>query len=150
MRRFAAALLAVLLCGALLAGCQADTAYADGTYYAEFEEYDSYGYKEYMRVTVEDGAVTALEYNAMDADGALRTQDEKYRQNMESVNDTYPEKYTADLVNQFMENKDIDKLDAIAGATWSSDSFKALYKALLLNMAVGDTNTVLVENVPEK
>lgn len=150
MRRFAAVLLAVLLCVGLLAGCKDDAAYADGTYYAEFEEFDSYGYKDYMRVTVEDGVVTALEYNAVNADGTLRTQDDKYRQNMESVNETYPEKYTADLVNQFMESKDIDKLDAIAGATWSSDSFKALYKALQLNMAVGDTSTQLVENVPEK
>lgn len=150
MQRFAKALLAVVCCVAVLAGCKPDTVYADGRYTAEFQDYDSYGYKDYMRVTVEDGAITALEYNAVNAEGLLRTQDEKYRQNMESVNETYPEKYTADLVNQFMESQDISKLDAVAGATWSSDSFKALFTALQASMAAGDTSTQLVENVPEK
>lgn len=149
MQRLLAGLL-TLLCLGMLTGCTPDDTYTDGTYTAVFKEYDSYGYKEFVTVTVSDGQVTELVYDALNEAGTLRTQDEKYRQNMESVADTYPEKYTTDLINQYMEKRNIDEVDAIAGATWSTDSFKALFNAVLPNMLSGDETAQQVDNVPEK
>lgn len=150
MRRCITAFCALLLCCVLLPGCSADEVYQDGQYTAQFKEYDSYGYKEYLTATVAGGEVTELVYNAVDEDGGLRTEDEKYRQNMESAVDNYPEKYTKDLVNQLLETQDIEAVDNVAGATWSSHSFKALYTALEVQMLAGNTATTLVDNVPEK
>ncbi|MGD9559819.1 MAG: FMN-binding protein [Oscillospiraceae bacterium] len=149
MQRLCKTLL-VLLCIVTLAACNAPPTYQDGTYSAEFKDFDSYGYKEYMIVTVSGGEITDLVYNAVNEEGVLRTQDEKYQQNMESVVDTYPEKYTGDLINQFMDEQDISRVDIIAGATWSSESFKALFIALEAHMTSGDTTALRVDNVPEK
>lgn len=154
MRKIGAMILASMLLVWGMTGCggqQQATELVDGTYTAEFKEYDSYGYKDYVRVTVEGGVVTQVEYNGVNADGDLKTADEKYQSDMEKTQDTYPARYTADLANQLLEKGTIDQVDDIAGATWSSECFKALYKALAAdNMVTGSTETLLVDNVPEK
>lgn len=123
----------------------------DGTYTAEFKDYDSYGYKDYIIVEVKDGVVAKVQYNGINADGMLKTEDEKYQSSMEKTQDTYPKRYTADLANQLLEKGEIAKVDDIAGASWSSECFKALYNALLQkNMPAGDVSLLVVDNVPEK
>ncbi len=150
MRRMGFLLIACLLFVGLLAACGGSKVYQDGEYRAEFAKFDSYGYKDYLTLTVEDGSITKVEYNARDAEGLLRTEDEKYAQEMEAVRETYPELYTTNLINQLLEKQDIEKVDMIAGATYSSDSFKALFTALEENMQEGNTELLLVENVPTK
>lgn len=126
-------------------------ALVDGTYTAEFKDYDAYGYKDFITVEVENGLVVKVQFDGKNAEGALKTGDEKYQNDMEKTQETAPKRYTADLSNQLLEKGDIAQVDDIAGATWSSECFKALYNALLqANMATGDTATLLVDNVPEK
>ena len=153
MQRLASFIAASLLCCVLLVSCKGEASskqYHDGVYTAEFENYDSYGYKDFIRVTVEDGAVEKVEYDAVNSDGQLRSMDGDYEKRMQSQQDTYPQKYSADLVNQFMENGAIDEVDDVAGASWSSACFRALYKALEMQMLNGETDLLLVANVPEK
>ena len=149
MRKIWAVWLAALCVLGLLAGCSQSKSFQDGVYSASFSDYDSRGYKDFLEVTVENSAVTSVRYDAVDANGALRSQDEKYRKDMEAVQGTYPEKYSADLVNQYMEEQDIDKVDTIAGATYSTQCFLALFKALEPSMQSGDTTPVVVDNIPE-
>lgn len=141
--------LASLLSTLMLAGC-GSTSYKDGVYRAEFQNYDSRGYKDFMEITVENAAVTEIVFNAVTEDGTLKTDDEKYQKDMETVQGTYPARYSQDLVNQYLETHNISDVDTIAGATYSSDSFTALFKALESSMASGDTATVVVENIIEK
>lgn len=147
MRRIASFFTACMLVLCMLAGCATDGTYQNGVYTAEFKEYDTYGYKEFMRVTVENGLVTELVYNGVNEEGGLKTEDADYQSRMSLVNETYPRRYTADLVNQYLDSQDIDAVTTVAGATWSSDSFVALFKALEENMYAGDTTVVLVDNV---
>lgn len=129
---------------------QNNSNYIDGTYNASFINYDSYGYKDYLRVVVEDGIIATVEYDAVNENGGLRSEDFDYEQRMEGQKDTYPRRYSADLVNRFLESKDLKNIDTIAGATWSSECFIALITALEENLKTGNTQTLLVENVPER
>lgn len=48
------------------------------------------------------------------------------------------------LEKSLVEKQDGSKIDAVAGATTSSDSMKKLYQALIANMKKGDTAEVKV------
>lgn len=148
MRKLGMFLLAALTLVLLLAGCAQEQYFHDGTYTAEFEDFDGRGYKDYIRVTVKDKVVTSIEYDAVNEEGALKSADEKYASDMQKVQDTYPDKYTADLINQYMEAQSISGVDALAGATYSSDAFTALFTELEKSMLSGDTETVTVANIP--
>lgn len=150
MRKWTAVVLAVLWSATILAGCAGSDAYQDGTYTASFKDFDSRNYKDTLTLTVEDGIVTEAVYDAVDPDGNLKSQDEEYREEMGPVQDTYPEKVFADLTNQYLEMQDSAKVDIVAGATYSSDAFLALVKALEPAMEEGNTEPVLVDNIQEK
>lgn len=146
MRRFAAIVLSLALCSFAFFACSSETTYQDGTYRAEYASYDAFGYKSFLVVTVQGGNVTAMEFDSLDEAGELKSQNEEYRAEMEAIQGTYPEKYSADLINQYMgmEVKDIDKVDDVAGATEASQSFKALFKALVPSMEQGNTTTIII------
>lgn len=148
MRRAGAILIASLTFLLLFVACAKEQYYQDGVYRAEFADFDNRGYKDYLQVTVKDNVVTHIDFNAVDKDGALKTDDEQYAENMEKVQDTYPEKYIADLINQYMETQKISEVDALAGATYSSDVFTALFTELEKKMFSGDTEIAIVENIP--
>lgn len=120
------------------------TTYKDGTYTAEFDQYDGDGYKTQLIVTVQDGEVSKMVFDAINANGELKSQDQKMNEQMQQVQGTNPTQYAQDLINQFMAQNDIDKVDDVAGATVASQSFKTLFKALEKNMASGDETTVIV------
>lgn len=135
----------------LFAGCSSkEVSYQDGLYKAEFADFDTHGYKDTLALTVKDGSIVSVNYDGVNKDGGLKTKDEKLKQETEAVQGTYPEKIAADLANHYMELQDISKIDVVAGATYSSESFKALYTALQPNMISGDTSVLVIENVPEK
>ncbi len=149
MRRIAVFLMVCFVCVLGMAGCAGEAQYRDGTYMVEFRDFDGYGYKDFMRATVEGGEIVQLEYNATNSDGTLRTEDADYEERMSLVQDTYPARYTGDLVNQYMSSGSIDEVDTVAGATWSSECFRALFEALEVQIQAGDTSVVQVDNVPE-
>ncbi len=133
-----------------LAACGGPAAYQDGVYSAEFKDFDSYGYKDYLRVTVAGGAITQVEYDALNAGGGRKTEDADYASRMSSVQDTSPPRYTADLQNQLLLSQKIEDVAVIAGATWSSECFSVLFTALEESMYGGSSGLVLVDNVPER
>lgn len=147
-KQIAAVFLAALLLP--MAGCRQEATLQDGSYRAEVAGFDSRGYKDYLEVTVEGGEITEVVYDGVDEDGGLKTKNEKYAEDMQAVQDTYPEKYTKDLINQYLEAQSATKVDALAGATYSSEVFTALASALEAAMLEGNTSTVVVENPPEK
>ena len=142
-------LVAFFMCGLLAACGKSVPVYVDGEYSASFDGYDARGYRDFVKVTVADGKVTGVVFDAEDKDGNLRSQDEKYREEMEKVQETYPEKYAADLVNQYLEAQEVKGVDALAGATLATDHFTALMTALEENMVKGDTTPVVLEAPPE-
>lgn len=150
MKKAIATFLAGFFCLVLLCGCNSAQTYQDGIYRAEFANYDSRGYKDFIEVTVRDGTVISIVYDAVNEEGSFKSRDEKYLRDMETVQGTTPTRFSADLINQYLETENIDKVDTIAGATYSSNSFVALFQALEPKMVSGDTTPLVVENISEK
>ena len=144
------ALAAVMAFG--ITGCtreQLNTAtLVDGTYRAEFREYDSNGWKDYVEVTVEDGRLNEVIYDSVKENSdTLKSEDESYKKEMEAIVGTYPAKYNKDLINQFIESGKVTQVDIVAGATESTGNFKTLIIAAMESAAKGETETQIVENL---
>ena len=144
MKKMASVFAMLVLALSLLAGC--GTSYQDGVYHAEFKDYDSHGWKEYVDVQVADNKVTVLTFDGINADGAKKSEDEDYRASMEPVKGTYPVKFYADITNQYLESGNLKDVTTVAGATVSTDNFKLLMSALEANMKSGNTDTVIVDS----
>ena len=149
MRHFLLAFLFVLGMLTVFVGCTAAgeiVEIADGTYRAEFSDYDSSGYKDFVEITFEDGLVVSITADAVsEADGTLKSQSESVRDAMTTINGTYPEKFYTDLINQYIENPSSDAIDIVAGATFTSNDFVNLIRALEQAIVKGTTDTVVVE-----
>ena len=147
-------LMAVVICVFAFTACSeaSFTNLQDGTYRAEYKNFADYGWKDYIEVTVENGEISELVFAAVNIeDGSLKSEDENFNSEMEPFVGTYPAKYNADLINQFLESGKISAVDVVAGATQATGSFKTLLTNIAPNLADGNTEIVLVDDfVAEK
>ena len=144
------ALAAVMAFG--ITGCTQEqlnsTTLVDGTYRAEFREYDANGWKDFVEVTIADGELSEVVYDSVKEKGdVLKSEDESYKNEMEAIVGTYPAKYNKDLINQFIESGKVTAVDIVAGATESTGNFKILIIAAMESAASGNTDVVTIENV---
>ncbi len=138
-------ILIIFMAISLLVACTGTIEIKDGTYRAEYSDYDQQGYKEFIEITFENGRVTHLVADAINGvDGTLKSESVEIKDAMEPVAGTYPAKYYKDLINQYLENSSVDKVDIVAGATASSANFIELMKALEKAVRAGNTDTVVV------
>jgi Major membrane immunogen, membrane-anchored lipoprotein len=141
-----ALILIVVMAVTFVTACTGDIEIEDGTYRAEYADFDAKGYKDFVEVTFEGGVVTRVVADGISGkDGSLKSDSEAYKEEMESIAGTYPEKYYTDLINQYLANPDADYVDTVAGATESSESFVVLLKALEKAIRTGYTDTIIVE-----
>lgn len=119
-------------------------ALTDGTYKAEAQD-AKHGWKDYVVLTVTDGAVTDAVYESYNVEtNALKTEDEAYKESMEPVSGTYPSLYMPAYSSQFLETQDTTKVDVITGATSSHTNFVVLTEAALANAASGNEGVAYV------
>ena len=145
MKRLMGVLLVAILCLGALTGCgDKQKVYSDGIYRAEYTEPDTFGYRDFVVATVRGGVVEDLVFDAINDMGTLRSEDTAYREDMEEIQGTYPEKYSQDRIIQYLEQQDITQGDVIANATESSNKFMALFTALEPQMQAGNTETVYI------
>lgn len=128
----------------ILSACSGSAQYKDGVYRSEFSDFDNWGYKDFLEITVADGVVSSIKFDAVDAEGGLKSEDEQYKDEMNKVQGTYPAQYSADLINQYLAEKDLSKVVAVAGASFSSSNFKTLFEALESPMQKGKMDTVIM------
>ena len=149
MKKFIKILLILAIAVFTLTACASDTLsnMKDGHYRAEYKNFDAYGWKDYIEVTVKDGEISELIYDSVNMEtGALKSTDESYKSQMEPIVGTYPAKYTKDLINQFLESKTISSVDIVAGATQATGSFKTLLTNIVPSIQEGNTKLVLVDD----
>lgn len=146
MKKTLAVLCALLICAGL-AGCAGSgKALVDGTYHAEFADYDEYGYKDYIDVVIAGGIVVSFEADAIsEADGSKKSESEDYRARMESISGSYPEKYYRDFANQYLSTGSADEIDIVAGATITTNSLIKLVRAVEQAARKGNTDPIIVE-----
>ncbi len=147
MKKVLISLLATIAAAALFTGCQDSGSYKDGTYKAQYKNPDDHGWTEYVTVTVSGGKFTAVEFDSLNEDGQKKTEDEEYKAAYTGAGyETYPADYTQKLEDSLLSKQNPDDVDAVAGATNSSASFKELVKKLESRMKKGDTSTLIVDN----
>ena len=132
---------------ALLAGC----GFKDGTYSAEFESFDSLGYKDRLQITVSDGVITDAQFDGVNEQGGLKSEDEAYAKRMRPLCGTDPagiRQYYSDVLTGLDNPKDLEA-DGVSGATVSAQHFEALWQALQSPIKKGETAPVVVADIPE-
>lgn len=145
MKKLISIICVVCLCAVAFVACGDNKAsLKDGTYRAEYTDFDEHGWKEYAVVTVKDGKISDVDFDSVNKDGGRKSENEAYREAMEPVANTYPGKFYPELEAQLKEKQDPAKIETVAGATVSTNAAKELAKALVSNMQNGDTATVTI------
>lgn len=132
-----------------LNGCGQDRSEGmqDGTYTAQMSDY-SFGWKEYVTITVKNGGITSTEYNAENASGFIKSWDNAYMNNMKSVTGTYPNEYTRYYAAQLTGQSTLPEIDMLSGASTSGGNFKKLAQSVVEQAIKGDSTIVFVESEP--
>jgi major membrane immunogen (membrane-anchored lipoprotein) len=122
----------------------ATTTYKDGTYKAEYDNFDSHGWKSTVSLTISGDKITDVVFDYVNKDGGLKSKDAAYEDQMKKVNKIGPAEYTVQLADALKSSQDITKVDSLTGATTSSNNFKTLATAALEKAKAGDTTTAVL------
>lgn len=116
------------------------TTYKDGVYQGSYDKFDTHGWKAQIEIEIKDDKIANVTFDYINADGKLKSEDADYKTNMEKVTKTYPAKFIPELQQKLIDTQDITKVDAVTGATSSSNDFKTLAAFVIDEMAKkGDT-----------
>lgn len=118
----------------------------DGKYSLEEKNIGSTGWRFVMNMTVENGKIIKSDYNYLNADGELKTDDEEYQEIMTEKSGLGPQDFVPKLNQALVETQNPSQIDMISGATHSTEVFK-IYAAQLVNAAQkGDTTKIEIDN----
>lgn len=120
--------------------------FIDGTYRAEYADFDQYGWKETVTVKIKNGKIQVSNFDAISKDDEKKkkTDDEDYAAQMKEKAGITPKDAFAKLMKNFESaDNDVTKIDNVAGATVSSDDFKLLVGEILATTARDGNKKVL-------
>ncbi|WP_428910177.1 extracellular electron transfer flavoprotein PplA [Niallia sp. Krafla_26] len=117
----------------------------DGTYTLEEKEISDKGWKATFSIAVTDGKITESNYNYVDADGKLKTDDEAYQKNMSDKTGVGPKDYIPALNDDLVAKQDAQQVEIVTGATHSSESFMNYAQQLIQAAQAGDTETIIID-----
>ena len=134
-----------LLAALAFTGC-GSTKYQDGSYRAEAADYDQHGWKEFLDITVKDGKIAAVDFDALHQDDMRRkSEDMDYQKAYREAGlGTDPADYCIRLEDSLLERQKAAQVDAVAGATTSSEHFRQMAEELQKSMETGNTQTIYV------
>lgn len=138
-------LVMMILVSGMSVGCGSTKGLKDGFYTAEMSKYN-YGWIEYLIIQVKNNKIVSAEFNARNESGFVKAWDNAYMKNMMPGYGTYPNKYSREYVQQFIDGQADTKVDVITGATNSGKNFEKLVAAVLKQAAAGDSSTAVVES----
>ncbi|MDA3851310.1 MAG: FMN-binding protein [Spirochaetaceae bacterium] len=118
-----------------------DAAFQDGVYKGEYANFDGHGWKPQLEITVEDGDITQANWDYVNPQGDLKSQNEQYASIMQNVSGTTPAKAKEELEKMLLDGQSAD-VDVVTGATHSSEFFEELAGAILAQAATGDKSLV--------
>lgn len=120
--------------------------YQDGVYHAEYDRKDARNWIPYVDITIKDNKISKAYYDYTNDAGDIRTNDESYTKNYSAANDGMTPREAFDkLGSQLVDKQDIQKVDAVSGATHSSRNFTELATAALQNAVKGDTTPAKIK-----
>ncbi|MDV4149522.1 FMN-binding protein [Clostridium sp. AL.422] len=130
-RRVISLLAVAALATTIFVGCGSKEAgLKDGTY-TKTSEADERGYTSSIEIEVKDGKIATVKYDEVSADGVSKLDDEAYNTKMKEVSGSNPVEAIPALEASLVEKQDVAAVDAVTGATSTSDKFKALAEEAL-------------------
>ena len=136
----------VLLLVLMLISCsKAEIQLQDGYYTAEMDDFDPFGWKDYITIRVSGGKIIHVEYDSYNSSGLTKSWDMDYMRSMNEVSGSYPNSYTRTYGEKLLETQSCEKIDCVTGATYSHRVFTMLARAALENARAGITDTRLVD-----
>ncbi len=111
----------------------------DGSYFATYTTADNHGWQPFMRIEVAGGKIASVAYNYVSPDGKMfKTQDNQYNTTMLKFAGTNPEKAYPELEKRIISAQS-GKIDAVTGATHSSETAMELASDLVSRAGTGNT-----------
>lgn len=107
-----------------------ESAWQDGTYDAQSDP-DERGWMSQIQITVENGSISEVDFDEVNKEGASKTEDEEYGQNMEAETGVTPSEAHEQLEQQLIDTQNIDEVDVVTGATSTTEQFKELAEEAL-------------------
>lgn len=99
----------------------------NGVYSAMEPNFDDHGWKAMASIVVKDGKIIAAYYDELNKDdGHFKSTDQDYAKNMEAKSKVTPTKTVEALVKSLLEKQDASQVDAVTGATGTTEKFKTL------------------------
>lgn len=117
----------------------------DGTYTLETKDFDENGWKVNFSMTVAGGEITESNYDYVNAEGALKSEDEDYQKRMSDKVGVGPQEYLPELNQQLVETQDPEQVEVVSGATSSSESFKKYAQMLIDAAKEGNTEKIVAD-----
>ncbi len=118
----------------------------DGTYRLEEKDFDDHGWKTFVEIKVEDGKIVATDYDYVNEEGTLKSEDEGYQEAMSDKVGIGPVEFTKELADALIATQNALDVDIVSGATSSSASFINYAQQLIQAAQKGDTETIIIEN----
>ncbi|MGI6695793.1 MAG: FMN-binding protein [Christensenellales bacterium] len=113
----------------------------DGKYTAYASDKDTIalmGWRDYMIINVEGGAITDIQIDSLNSTGDLKSQISKSQYPMTP----HPSEWLPELIKQATEAAKGEDIDGITGATISSNAVRNMFDALLEAAASGNTQAI--------
>lgn len=88
--------------------------------------------------------MTEVNFDYINADGALKSEDEGYNTSMKENAGTNPAEFKIALAESLIASQDPTKVDAVTGATSSSEEFVTFTTALMEQMQAGNTDVLVL------
>jgi major membrane immunogen (membrane-anchored lipoprotein) len=98
----------------------------NGTFTAADPEFDQYGWKPEISITYTDGKISEVVFEEVNKDGAKKRDDAGYNEPFKAKSGVTVGEVADQLAAALVEKQDPNAVDAVAGATTSSDKFKEL------------------------
>ena len=117
----------------------------DGTYKLE-EKNENNGYRATFEMTVKDGKITDSKYDNINADGKSKTEDKDYEKNMKDKTKVGPAEFIPELNESLVKAQSASGVEAVTGATHSSQSFQNYAQQLIQAAQAGNTETIEIDN----
>ena len=140
MKKLLTLALAAVLALSLVA-CGGSGSIKDGTYTAQYKE-PSHDWTEYLSVTYKDGVITDVDFD----DEGCQRQPEERSHGRDLPMDPLPSEWIPQLEENVKAAGTADKIEAVAGATSSSESVRVLMAAVEKQAKAGNMEVVLVDN----
>lgn len=119
----------------------------DGEYSLKELNGDKHGWSTFINMTVEGGKITAVDWDYVNSEGTLKSEDEGYQEAMADKVGIGPKEFTPQLADALVAAQNASDVEVVTGATSSSYKFK-MYAAQLIHAAQqGDTTTIEVDNL---